>query len=471
MNFNFRWRLLISHILPIFLLIPLVGLALIYIIENQLILPTLADEMINQGTLVASLVRDNPRVWNSPTEAQSLLVSLSVPRPTRIGLLTPDHVLLATNRPEDQSLVGKVIPELPAQDKLTDIWWGVTPSTLSNEQILDVVVPIKESSGTIMGLVRIYRRITDIEQSLSNIRLLILGVLVIGLIFSGAIAVLLAESFSRPLKRITQAIANTPLEGETQRLPEKGYDELADLAQAYNRLQANRENLEKNRQQMVANLVHEIGRPLGSVGTAVDALLSGALEDPILRVELVQGISERVDRMGRLLEDLALTYRHLAPHEIHLKQVIIEEWIKLLTPLWAESARQKGVDWEFLMPGEISNIETDPDRLAQALSNLVNNAIKFTPAGGKVSLSIYEEKAQIKLEVMDTGPGIAPEEQSQLFTPFHRSVQPSWKAPGLGLGLSIAHSIIESLGGNLTFVSVPGLGSTFTIELPTNQAK
>jgi len=468
MSLNFRWRLLLSHILPIFLLIPLVGLALIFILENQLILPTLANEMINQGMLVARITKDDPQIWNSSADAQSLLVSLNIPRPTRIDLLSTDHVLLATNRPDDQNLVGKVIPELPPQNKLTDIWWGVTPGTLPNEQILDVVVPIKNNTGTIIGLVRIYRRITDIEQSLANIRLLILGVLLIGLIFSGAIAVFLSESFSRPLKRITRAISNTPLEGEAQRLSEKGNDELAGLAQAYNRLQDNRENLEKNRQQMVANLVHEIGRPLGSVRTAIDALLSGALEDPILRVDLVKGISERVDRMGRLLEDLALTYRRLTPQEIHLKLVKIEKWIGSLTPLWAETARQKGVDWEFSMPIEFSDITTDPDRLAQALSNLVNNAIKFTPGGGKVTLIVGQEHENTRFQVIDTGPGIPFEEQPHLFTPFHRSVKPSWKTPGLGLGLSIAQSIIVSFGGKITFTSVPGQGSTFTIDLPNS---
>jgi len=270
----------------------------------------------------------------------------------------------------------------------------------------------------------------------------------------------------RRLKRITKAIANAPFENQAKRLPEKGNDELSALARAYNQMLENRETLEKNRQQMVANLVHEIGRPLGSVRTAVDALLSGALEDPNLRVDLVQGISERVDRISRLLEDLALTYRHLAPHEIHMKRVAIEDWFKPLAPLWAESARQKGVEWDSVVQKELPDITTDPERLAQALSNLVNNAIKFTPPGGKVDLSISSAAGRIRLEVKDTGPGIPLIEQSQLFTPFHRSVRPSWKAPGLGLGLSIAHSIVESLGGRLTFISLPGQGSAFTIDLP-----
>jgi signal transduction histidine kinase len=111
-------------------------------------------------------------------------------------------------------------------------------------------------------------------------------------------------------------------------------------------------------------------------------------------------------------------------------------------------------------------MQTDPDRLAQALGNLVNNAIKFTPTGGKITLACSYQETNLQISVSDTGIGIALEDQQHLFVPFYRSIQPSWKAPGLGLGLSIASSIVESLGGRISLVSAPGEGSTFTITLP-----
>jgi signal transduction histidine kinase len=387
-------------------------------------------------------------------------------RPTRIGLLTPDRILLATNRPDDRALVGETIPNLPDPASLVDPWYAITPGALPDEQILDVVIPVKQTDGQIVGLVRIYRRITDIEQIFFEMRLLILGALLFGLVITLALAVILSESISRPLKKFTRTISESPLEGHAPLLPEDGKDEFSELSHAYNRLQERREQLEENRQLMLANLVHEIGRPLGSLGTAVHALLAGAVNDRLLSTELLTGMSERIGRMGRLLEDLALTYRRLDPQEIHVQSVQVIEWINSLTPIWAEDAVQKQLLWETILPEDLPVIQTDPDRLAQALSNLVSNAIKFTPAGGKVTLTVHLEGEKIQFLVSDNGIGIPLQEQSRLFVPFYRSIQPSWKSPGLGLGLSITKSIVESLDGQISFSSVPDQGSTFTITLP-----
>ncbi|NMB89536.1 MAG: HAMP domain-containing histidine kinase, partial [Chloroflexi bacterium] len=460
---TFRGRLLIGHILPVLLLVPLVGLALIYLLETRLILPTLANEMIDQGILVERLTRDQPGLWTSPAGAQALLDSVDFRRPSRIGLLTPGHVLLATSRPDDRSLVGETIAHLPDTGGLTTPWWGITPGDQAGEQILDVVLPVREADGRLVGLVRIYRRITDIEQNFASLRLLVLAVLLFGLLVSGSTAVLLSESVSRPLKTITQAIAAAPLEGHAPPLPEVGDDQFSALARAYNRLQARREDLEDTRRQMLANVVHEIGRPLGSLRTALHALQAGAVQDRPLRTDLMKGMAERIDRMGRLLEDMALTYRGLEPQEIHVQAVALAEWLEPLLPLWAESARQKALDWEAQLPEEMPVLRTDPDRLAQVIGNLVNNAIKFTPRGGQVRFGVALSAEGVDLWVSDTGIGIPAEDQRHLFVPFYRSVQPSWKAPGLGLGLSIARSITASLGGSLSVHSLPGQGSTFTV--------
>jgi len=465
-KFTFRIRLLIGHILPILLLVPLVGLALIYLLETRLIIPTLSNEMIDQGMLVKRLTYDQPDLWGSPAKAQALLDSVDFRRPTRIGLLTPDHILLATSRPYDRELVGKHISNLPEPNTLVDPWWAITPGDLPNEQILDVVISVKQANGQTVGLVRIYRRITDIEQSFSSMRLLVLGVLLAGLFITGVIAVFLSESVSRPLKTFTQAIANSPIEGLAPLLPEIGDSEFSDLSNSYNRLQERRQELEETRQQMLANLIHEIGRPLGSLRTALHALQTGAVNNLVLRNDLMNGMAERIDRMGRLLDNLALSYRSLELQDIHLQSVQINEWLESLIPLWVETARQKQLAWEIIVPEDLPVIQTDSDRLAQALSNLVNNAIKFTPAGGKIILNTCLEENKIQFKVEDNGIGISLDDQRHLFVPFYRSIHSSWNTPGLGLGLSITKSIIESLGGQISLVSAPDQGSTFTITLP-----
>jgi two-component system, OmpR family, sensor histidine kinase BaeS len=463
---TFRGHLLISHILPILLLVPLVGLALIYLLETRLIQPILASAMISQGILVEHLTYDQPDLWTSSSDAQTFLDSVDFERPSRIGLLTPDHVLLATSRPDDRVLIGKTISNLPDSNSLADPWWDITPGDLPGEQILDVLIPVKQADGQTIGLIRIYRRTTDIEQNVASMRLLVLGVLMVGLLITGAIAVFLSESVSRPLKTFTRTISESPLEGQAQLLPEEGDREFIDLSNAYNRLQERRQELEATRQEMLAGVIHEIGRPLGSLSTALHALQAGAVNNLSLRSDLMKGMSERIDRMGRLLEDLALTYRGLEPQEIHFRSVQVNEWLESLIPLWIEAARQKQQTWETTLPDNLPIIQTDPDRLAQVLDNLVSNAIKFTPNGGRISLMVNLVENKIQFWVIDTGIGIPFDEQRHLFAPFYRSVQPSWKAPGLGLGLSIAKSITVSLGGQIILTSNPGQGSTFVVSLP-----
>ena len=163
--------------------------------------------------------------------------------------------------------------------------------------------------------------------------------------------------------------------------------------------------MEETRQQLLANLVHEIGRPLGSLRTALHALQAGAVNDLELRSDLMKGMSERVERMGRLLEDLALTYRGLEIQEIEKKSLQINEWLESLIPLWAENARQKQLVWETILPEDLPLIQTDPDRLAQALGNLVNNAIKFTSAGGKITLRTEIKGCLVEFQVIDNGIG------------------------------------------------------------------
>jgi two-component system sensor histidine kinase BaeS len=466
-HLNIRGRLLLSHILPVLVLVPLVGLALSYLLEFQVIVPTLADEMIDQGRMVARLVQDNPQVWINYTQAQDLVNSINFQQPTHVSLISNKSILLATNRTDDQGLVGTIIPKLsPYTVNPGGGEWTISNRTQLGSPTLEVAVPVLDPDGTILGQVWVYRRITDIEQSLANFRLLILAVLLVGLLLSGSIAVFLSESFSRPLKKLATAIADAPLLGEAAALPEEGEIEFKSLARAYNRLQKRRMELEQNRQQMLANVIHEIGRPLGGMRTAIHALKGGATSDPDLSEDLLDGMTEHIERMNRLLEDMSLTYRKLGPQEIELRQVNLDEWLSRLLPLWAESARQQGYEWRCLSEAPLPTIFTDPQRLSQVISNLVDNAFKFTPPGGKVSLSIRVNQEDVLMTVSDNGPGIPVEDQPRLFTPFYRSVRPSWKAPGLGLGLSISRSIVESLGGSISFNSILGHGSSFTIRLP-----
>ncbi len=468
MKINLRLRLLAGHILPVFLLIPLVGLALIYLLETRVFIPALASELIDQGLLIGRLAEGTPEVWLNPNFAQTFLISLPFQRPTSVDLLNPTDEVLATSRTNNYSAIGTVLTNLPPKSADGSPYWGIAADPTSHGQVLNVIITVETSDGQVIGLLRIYRQLTDIESGLAEMRVLILLVLLAGLLISAAIAYLLAESVSRPLKELAASISEAPLQGEVAPLYEGGFEEVEAISHAFNRLQGRRQELETTRQQMVANVVHEIGRPLGSLRIAVHALETGASDDPQLRANLLKGMTERLRRLSRLLEDLSLAYRGMARTELNIKQVDLANWLEQLTPLWIQTAKDKMIDWQMDLQPDLPQVHTDPERLSQALSNLVDNALKFTPTGGKVSLSVHVDSTSLHLQVSDTGPGIALQDQPHLFTPFFRSISPGWKAPGLGLGLSIARSIVESMGGGINVVSQAGQGSTFTITIPIN---
>jgi two-component system sensor histidine kinase BaeS len=466
MKLNLRGRLLIGHILPVLLLIPLVGLALIYLLETSVFIPALASELIDQGLLIGRLAQDTPQVWIDPVDAQAFLGALPFQRPTTVQLLSPSNVILATSLQPERSLIGTTVNNLPPKSPDGRPYWGISTDTASNQRVLNVIISVITPDGSLVGLLRIYRRLTDIESGLTQMRLLILAVLLAGLLISSVIAIILSESVSRPLKKLATALSNSPIEGAALPISENGLEEVQAITHAYNRLQERRQELEETRQRMVANVVHEIGRPLGSLRSAVHALQVGAVEDPNLRGEMLKGMTERIKHLGGLLEDLSLTYRGLTPKELNLSPLDLNSWISQFTPLWAQMAHEKDITWQLDLPENLPEIVTDPERLAQALSNIVDNALKFTPIGGNVSLAIKPGPEKICFEVADSGPGISKEDQAHLFTPFYRSIKPGWKAAGLGLGLSIARSIVDSLGGDITLQSEPDKGSLFTISIP-----
>jgi two-component system sensor histidine kinase BaeS len=174
-----------------------------------------------------------------------------------------------------------------------------------------------------------------------------------------------------------------------------------------------------------------------------------------------------IHRLRRLLDDLSRHYdQALGPLELNRRSIELNEWLTPVLAPWRESAERKGLQWSFAPPIEPIVIEVDPDRLAQAVGNLISNAIKYTPAGDTVSIEIESDPAAALIHVTDTGPGIPLDDQAHLFEPFYRSHTARRFPQGMGLGLTIARDLVVAHGGCLEVTSTLGHGSRFTIWLP-----
>jgi len=282
----------------------------------------------------------------------------------------------------------------------------------------------------------------------------------------------LALNLSRPIRQVTQAINDLAHGNRQAVVEERGPEEIQLLARSFNSLNERLSSLEKARKQLLANLVHELGRPLGALRSAIQALAGGAGRDPQLLADLTTGMDDETARLQNLLEDLAhLHDQVLGTLELDYKPLSISEWLPKVVRPWQEAARDKHLDWSTEISPDLPEISADPVRLASAVENLVSNAIKYTPSGGMVSVGAGVEGAEIWISVQDSGSGIAAEEQEKVFEPFYRGNQGRRFKQGMGLGLSIARDLVEAHGGWIGLESEPGKGSRFTIHLPLVRAE
>lgn len=222
---------------------------------------------------------------------------------------------------------------------------------------------------------------------------------------------------------------------------------------------------------LMVTQIHELGRAIGSLAAAIRALRGGAWRNDELREELLAGMASETEHTARLLDGLAtLDARASGTLRIHRQELEPQKWLTEILAPWREAAHLKDLRWEVDIPSGLPTLHADPDRLEQVLENLISNAIKYTPAGGQVSVASGAEGHEFWIRVSDTGVGIPPEEQEYIFMPFYRPDGASGHSEGMGLGLTIVRDLIRAHGGRVSLESAPDEGSCFSVWLPLELA-
>lgn len=456
-----RTRLIFSHVLPILLVIPLIWISLLYVLENRFLLPVVYNALEEDATLLAEIVRLQPELWQNPTGAQALVESAGPFLGGRATLILPDGRLLASSDPADSALQGQQV-ELP------DFNLGEV-ARLQNGPSAEVFVPILADDGRLLGIVRLSTHVITVSEQIFQLRYLIGAVFVFGIAMGVMIAGILALQIDRPVQQVTEAIHNLAEGDFRQPIPVEGPEEIRTLAGAVNSLTARLQSLEQARRQLLANLVHELGRPLGALRAATQALLKGADQDPQLAHDLLTGMDGETARLQRLLDDLAELYDQvLGTLELNRRTIALSEWLPVELLPWQSAASAKSLHWQVEIPDNLPSLQADPDRLSQALGNLVSNALKFTSAGGTVSVRAGQGTGEVWVDVSDTGPGIPTGELEKIFIPFFRGDQGRRIVQGMGLGLTIARDILNAHRGRIEVESTPDKGSRFRMVLPAS---
>ena len=275
----------------------------------------------------------------------------------------------------------------------------------------------------------------------------------------------LARGMTKPLRDMAQAAGVMATGDYSQRVRTDSRDEVGQLAVAFNRMSADLESLEKLRRELVANVSHELKTPISALRAHIENLLDGVeAPDPhTLQVMLQQ--SERLSRLVEQLLDLSRLESGDVPmdrHEVPLASLVSE----VVSEIDVASAG-RGVQLRADVPADLPPVLADRERVHQVLFNLLDNAVRFTPAGGRVEVRAHRVNGHCEVEVSDTGPGIPKEHLPRLFERFYRVDHSRSRGDGgTGIGLAIARSVVEAHGGHIRAESKIGEGSVFTFDLP-----
>lgn len=247
-------------------------------------------------------------------------------------------------------------------------------------------------------------------------------------------------------------------DGETGvRIPISEPGPLAAVSGSFNRMAARLEEEDERRRRLLGDLGHELRTPLTVIRGEIEAVLDG-LHEP----ESLSNVIDEVDLMERLLEDLrVLTLAEAGRLQLHREPTDIEGVIGDVIASFATGLEARTVTPEIEVDPGIDEIDVDPYRLRQVLSNLVSNALNQMPDGGRLEVSVHRDQGRIRIEVADTGPGIPADRLDHVFERFVKSGD----STGSGLGLSIARDLVEAHGGTLTAANRPEGGAVFTIDL------
>jgi signal transduction histidine kinase len=465
---SLRQRSILSHILPVAISVPLMGMALIYALESRVLLDNLTMELAGQALLVARNAEQSPEMWQDRSQAETFVVEIAQAVEARTMLLDPQERLVASSDPADAGRLGQQLQidgwaSVLAGEPVTHRVYSQGLQT----EIVDALVAIKGTDQQPVGVIRLSHRLATVYERFLRLRYLIAAIMLGGLLLGAAAGWFLALNLEQPLRQVNEAVSRLVSSKQAAPLPEKGPQELVRLQHSVNTLVERLHSAEQARRQLLSNLVHELGRPLGALDSAIQALTGRPGQDEAIRQELLGGMHGQVGRMRRLLDDLTeLHGQTVGALKLERRPTDMGTWLSQSLPSWREAARAKGLQWQANVPDYLPTLDVDPDRLGQALGNLLSNAVKYTPTGGQVSVTSGVGQDAVWVQVGDTGPGIAAGEQERIFTPFYRSRRDGRFPQGMGLGLSIARSLVAAHGGWLEVESALGKGSRFTIRIP-----
>jgi signal transduction histidine kinase len=449
---SLRSRLWLSYALITLVALSAVAIVLfIFLLRN----PALSRQTQGQLTTVENIILEAPQRFINNVE---LLKQISQVNNVRVVVFNKDReTVIDTNSDQPQipfprrSLLNR--DTQTARDTAGNLWI-YTSSRLQTGQTLVVAAPRPRVPVLNIFADEFFRPILQAGAI----------ALLLSLIFAFALSRWVAD----PLQQVVVAAHRYPSE-EMEPVSPRGPREVQDLTRAFNSMVGRVHASQKSQREFVANVSHELKTPLTSVQGFAQAILDDTASTPEARKQAAQIIYDESGRMHRMALDLLdLARLEAGTADLQMSDVDLKVLLQGIVDKFTPQAQKANVALRMDVSTDLPAVTGDGDRLAQVFTNLVDNALKFTPPNGTITLSARKVEREVEASVTDTGIGVNGEALPHLFDRFYQA-DPSragGEKHGAGLGLAIVKEIVEAHGGKIGVRSRVGQGTTFEIRLP-----
>jgi signal transduction histidine kinase len=333
-----------------------------------------------------------------------------------------------------------------------------------------VCIPVKDEKGETLGIVYLRKSLSSADEFLKDISSVIYRMGIIMALVIALLSIVISGIITKPLTKLTAITKEIAKGNFNQRAEVKGHDEISNLAMSVNSMTEQLSAVEESRRQFVSDVSHELKTPLATIKLLSESILQSQAFDEDMVREFLGDMTNEVDRLTRIVERLlTLTKNDSQVSKIEFKTVDLTNLIDMVTRKLRPLAKEKNITLTYHRESEDKTIEMllDGDKIYEAVYNIADNSIKYTPEGGSVDIRLFSDITSVMIEIEDTGIGIPKEDTSHIFDRFYRVDKArARETGGTGLGLSIASEAVSQHGGHIEVISEEGEGSKFIIILP-----
>ncbi len=481
---SLRTRLLLSYALVIFVCVAIMGVALLFLLREAPVQKRLVTARLTlEAATITRLLRTPLQNGAAPDQIIRRLQNIGDRTDSRIFLIDEQSGQILADT--DNSLTGRNLFSLGVLQRLNNTlvgefnegdtrWLYSTRQVLDRRNALEVVAALPYEATPAFS-----------DPIFGALLQPLLIALVLAFAVSIVLAILVTRSVVRPMQHVAQAAQKIAAGDYDQTVPVEGSREVKELGSDFNQMALQVRSTQQAQRDFLANVSHELKTPLTSIQGFAQAIQDGAAGDSASIRKSASIIFDEATRMNRMVGEL-LDLARIETGQIVMRSesVQLDQLLQNVIERLALRAQAGGVTLLTDIAAGLPAIRGDGDRLAQVFSNLIDNALKHTPSGGKVTVAARMLSGSsavkrgkpiggVEITVADTGTGIPPEDLSRIFERFYQvdKSRVKSKTGSLGLGLAIVKEIVTAHGGTIHAESIVGLGTKFVVWLPVERAK